>query len=243
MSAAGRPASILLLVAASATAWFALAPLPAAPRAWTVILLVALPAWTLRQAVALRDIDELPRIPVYLSSIFALIVLAGLTAAAAAAAHFERATLGITALPLPSALLWAALTTAGAIAYALLCRALGMRETATTLRLLPRTRADKAGFTALSLAAGLFEEFVYRGFLIAALLVATGSLPLAILLAAAAFGLVHGYQAPGGILRAAILGLVLTVPFVVTGSLVPGVIAHAGYDVIMGVALGDYLRG
>lgn len=239
----GRALAFLFLIAgACAAAWISLDALPGLARAWTVVLLIALPAWTLKQAAALRGIDELPRLPVYLSSIVALAVLAALTAVAAGSAGMLAAELGLVAPALPATLAWAAGTTLACVVYVFVCHALGARETPTTLQLLPRTRPERIGFAALSLAAGVFEEFVYRGFLITALDVGIGSATAAMLVSAAAFGLVHGYQAPGGIARAAVLGMLLTAPYLATGSLLPGVIAHAAYDILLGLVFADRLR-
>lgn len=239
----GRSLAFLVLLAGACTAaWVSLDAVPVFARAWTVILLIALPAWTLRQAAALRGIDELPRLPVYVSSIVALAGLATLTAIAAGSAGMLGAGLGLITAGLPTTLAWAAGTTVACVVYVFVCHALGARETPTTLQLLPRTRPERVGFAALSLAAGVFEEFVYRGFLIAALDLGTGSATAAMLVSAAAFGLVHGYQAPGGIARAAVLGMLLTAPFLATGSLLPGVIAHAAYDILLGLVFADRLR-
>ncbi len=42
-----------------------------------------------------------------------------------------------------------------------------------------------------------------------------------VLLSSAIFGLLHSYQGMNGILRTALIGLVLAVPFLLTGSILP----------------------
>ena len=57
---------------------------------------------------------------------------------------------------------------------------------------------------------------------------------LAVALATVSFGLSHGYKSLVGMLRSALVGLVLAVPVLVTGTLLPSIIAHALMDLIAG---------
>lgn len=88
-----------------------------------------------------------------------------------------------------------------------------------------------AGWTGLLLVglpviAGA-EELLFRGVLIGGLSSGLGwSIPLLIGLSSAVFGLGHGLQGPGGVLVTALLGAVLGVAFVTTGSLAVVVVAH-----------------
>jgi CAAX protease family protein len=137
---------------------------------------------------------------------------------------------------------------AGAAGVTFLRRATGRPESPELVHLVPRTPREKRLFTLMALTAGLTEEFVYRGISISALLTlpalsgARGPL-LASLLAAAAFGLGHGYQEALGMLRAFLLGLLLSVPFLVSGSLLPGMIAHTCVDLTLLFRPGRYLLG
>lgn len=238
-----RTAGILAFLAvASATAWTALHALHPAARVWAVFLLVVLPALAVLQARMLRDVDELPRMPVYLSSMITLAVLATLSVGAAFGAGLPPDRLGLLLPDAGEAVAWTAGTTAAGIGYVFLCKALGVRETPITLHLLPRTPRERAGFAGLSLAAGLCEELIYRGFLFGALMVATWGSAVATLVSAAAFGLVHGYQAPAGVARAAVLGVLLTAPVLATGSLLPAMAAHAAIDLLAGLVFADHLR-
>jgi membrane protease YdiL (CAAX protease family) len=70
---------------------------------------------------------------------------------------------------------------------------------------------------------------------------ATGSIAIALLLSSGAFGVAHAYQRPAGALRATLIGLVLAVPLVIDGSIVPAIIAHAAIDILSGLWLARYL--
>jgi membrane protease YdiL (CAAX protease family) len=106
---------------------------------------------------------------------------------------------------------------------------------------MPKSPRERAWYSALSLAAGLCEELVFRGFLLGVLAIAWGSVAAASLASAAVFGVVHGYQGMAGAVRAAVLGVVLTVPVLVTGSLIPSMVAHFALDMILGLLLADRL--
>ena len=84
---------------------------------------------------------------------------------------------------------------------------------------------------------------MFRGFLIPALHLATGSMAAAVSISVAAFAVTHAYQGVSGVLRVAVLGLILTAPFVLTGSVYPGMIAHTVLDLLAGLVLADWLRG
>lgn len=94
--------------------------------------------------------------------------------------------------------------------------------------LAPETVAGWAGLllVGLPVIAGA-EELLFRGVLIGGLSSGLGwSIPLLVVLSSALFGLGHGLQGPGGVLVTALLGAVLGVAFVATGSLAVVVVAH-----------------
>jgi membrane protease YdiL (CAAX protease family) len=236
-----RAAFLLVLAAAGTAAWLALATLRPIPRIWCVALLVALPAWTLVEAKQLRKAGVLPRLPVYITSAISLVILAVLTAGAAAAGGFTAEMMWLR-IPAPAPLLaWSSGCTVAGVVFVWLCRILGVRESATLAQLLPRSRSERLGFAGLSFIAGTAEEFLYRGFLLSALLSASGSLAAASLLSATAFGIVHGYQAHQGAARAGALGMILTAPVLATGSLLPSMLAHTALDLLLGLVLADRL--
>ena len=58
-----------------------------------------------------------------------------------------------------------------------------------------------------------------------------------LLVAAALFAGMHAYQSWYGAAAAGILGFALSVPFIVSGSIIPSMAAHAGIDLIAGLWL------
>jgi uncharacterized protein len=233
---------LLAVALAAAVVWFASDALPLAPRLLVVFLLTILPVLAMLQVpLAEASPGELPRLGVYLSSSAALWVLAAVTLLAARAGGFTWGLLGVRPLPLSSFLLWTAAATGAALGLVAAGRLLRLQESPLLRQLIPVTRAERAAFVGLSFSAGVCEEFVFRGFLISALFVATESLWLAVLLAAGAFAIVHAYQRPAGAVRAGVLGLVLTLPLLVTGSVFPSMAAHALVDLIAGLWLARWL--
>jgi hypothetical protein len=101
--------------------------------------------------------------------------------------------------------------------------------------LLPRTTREQATFLIVSLTAGTIEEYVMRGFCLLVLVQATGSMVLSFVLVTSSFAAAHGYQGAWATLRTGLLGAVLAVPVVFTGTLLPSMIAHVGTDIIAGM--------
>ena len=135
--------------------------------------------------------------------------------------------------------------TAGGLATVYAFRALsprfGWRETEVVRAIMPVTRAEKGVFVFLSLAAGVFEELVFRGFLPLFLVPWTGSYLAGALPVAVVFGFLHAYQGRHGIARTAVMGAILAVGVVWTGSLWPSIFAHAALDLILGLVLANSL--
>ena len=98
--------------------------------------------------------------------------------------------------------------------------------------ILPVTQEERAWFVLISVTAGICEEVLYRGFLIRYL--SNGpwhfGLWIALAIASISFGLAHGYQGLSGIIGTALLGAVLAVIFVSTGSLWMPMALHAIID-------------
>jgi uncharacterized protein len=236
-----RGLSALVLVAA-AVVWILLDPLPWPARALTTLLLVPLPVLLLLQA---RLIDQIPadteRESVYVSSAFSVWLLAALAMLTARYSDLTRADLGLVALPPGPLLLAAGLTVLGGLAIMALGRVLHLPESALVDYLIPRSGSEKIAFAGLSISAGIAEELVFRSFLIAALLAASGSIGVAAAVSVAAFAISHAYQGWTGVVRVAVLGLTLTAPLIITGSVYPSMIAHAILDLLAGLVLADWL--
>lgn len=103
-----------------------------------------------------------------------------------------------------------------------------------SLKIMPRNDRELGFFLLVSLSAGIWEELLYRGFLIwffAPWLGPIGSAALATLI----FGLGHAYQGWRGILRTAALGAVFAAAYIVTGSLWWLIATHALVDIFGGL--------
>ena len=96
--------------------------------------------------------------------------------------------------------------------------------------LLPRNRAEVKWGALLSINAGLMEELLFRLALPALVFGVIGSAPLAFLLVAVFFGLLHAYQGRVGAITAAVLGLVFTLVYILSGSIVVPIVVHMLFD-------------
>jgi CAAX protease family protein len=108
-------------------------------------------------------------------------------------------------------------------------------------RILPQSRMELIPFFALAVTAGVCEEFLYRGFAMAAFL--RWGLPvwIAVVASSLLFGLAHLYQGKGGLAATTILGLLFGATRIVVVSLMPVICWHIGVDMIAGVAGPKYL--
>jgi len=104
------------------------------------------------------------------------------------------------------------------------------RQIAPLRYFLPHSPEEDRGFFWLSVSAGICEEIVFRGFLIAYFAAYAGLWP-GVALSTLAFGLAHAYQGPSGILKTGLAGGVAALLFVGTGWLLAPVLAHSGVDV------------
>jgi membrane protease YdiL (CAAX protease family) len=223
--------------------WIALDGLVWPARAFTTFLLGPLPALLLVQArLSERIPEEAGRQEVYLSSAVSIIVLAAVAMVAARSGGLTRIDLRLVSLAPGPLLAAAGLTTAAGVALMALGRFLDVPEPPLVDFLVPRTGSERIAFAGLSLTAGIGEELVFRSFLIGALLQTGASVTTAVAISVVAFALSHAYQGVLGVIRVALLGVVLTGPFLLTGSVYPSVIAHAALDMIAGILLADWLR-
>lgn len=100
---------------------------------------------------------------------------------------------------------------------------------------LPRNAREYRWFMILSVTAGVCEELLYRGFL-TWLAAAYVGLIAAVLLVSVAFGFGHAYQGWKGVVKTAVVGLVMSGIVIVGGSLLPAMVVHALADIAGGVA-------
>jgi membrane protease YdiL (CAAX protease family) len=106
--------------------------------------------------------------------------------------------------------------------------------------LLPANRREFIYFVCLSITAGLTEELLYRGFLIYAF-GAYVNIPVAAVLSSAFFGLGHGYQGISGMMKTTLLGLVMALLYLGSGTLLLPMVLHACLD-IQGGTIGFQLK-
>ena len=127
------------------------------------------------------------------------------------------------------------------ILTALVWSSLKLRPKAEKLRLrlkdsvgvlLPDTNRERPWFGAISVGAGISEEFVFRGFLLYYFTVYLPHLNTfeKALLTSLCFGLGHIYQGWKGAIGTGVLGLILAGLYLMSGSLLLPVLVHAAID-------------
>lgn len=114
-------------------------------------------------------------------------------------------------------------------------RRLNQPPSPIVMSLLPRTSNERTVFFLLCLLVGLVEEFLFRGFAFFVLSGIAGSALIAASIVTISFALQHGVQDTVGIFRALVLGVLLLIPVLITGSLLPSIVAHAVVDVFSGL--------
>ena len=109
--------------------------------------------------------------------------------------------------------------------------------------ILPVSRSERNWFVfGLSTSAGICEELLFRGFLLA-YLSNYMSMPIAVLLSSLLFGLGHLYQGWQGVLRTAVMGLIFAGIYLWSGSLFIVIALHFAVDAYSGqLHYGAYLK-
>lgn len=112
--------------------------------------------------------------------------------------------------------------------------------------ILPRNRQELVLGGLLSINAGIVEELLFRLALPALLFATTGNVIVAVVLSLLLFGLMHSYQGLTGIIVTTVLGAVFMAIYVLTGSILITIIAHALLDlrslVLIPMAIGGVHR-
>lgn len=115
------------------------------------------------------------------------------------------------------------------------------RIRALAAKIFPHSDKEALVFCGLAVTAGICEEFLYRGFVFAALshmAVPTWGI---LLISSVMFGLAHAYQGRGGVIGTLLLGTVFGLVRILYDSLVPIVFWHAAVDIVAGFAGKRYL--
>lgn len=103
-------------------------------------------------------------------------------------------------------------------------------------KLMPQKLSESPAFVGLSLTAAVCEEFLYRGFALAVLANAAGSLLVGAVASSVFFSLAHLYQGRRGLAGTFLVGLLFAGVRIWTGSLVPSIAAHLVADLVAGFA-------
>ncbi|MDE3155710.1 MAG: CPBP family intramembrane metalloprotease [Acidobacteriota bacterium] len=212
---------------------------------WTVVVLGGVPLQSLTTRRTL-ELHRPPRLYIYGSTAVALAILGILTLFVDREGTRPGLARLWTVQRRESTLAWTAGTLAAclllALAFLLWQKVRGQRADATLVSVLPGTVLEHNVFVAISLLAGLVEEYVYRGFCLAFLIESTGSRWTAVALVTVGFGLAHIYQGRAATLKTAAIGAVLAVPVLATGALLPSILAHAAFDILAGFSMKPLLK-
>jgi len=111
----------------------------------------------------------------------------------------------------------------------------GPEHAASIQAFLPRRGVEILLWVAVSVSAGICEEVVFRGYFQRQFEAFTRSKWIALFLQAALFGISHGYQGVEACVKIAIFGALYGLLALWRGSLRPGIIAHAGSDILSGI--------
>jgi uncharacterized protein len=110
-----------------------------------------------------------------------------------------------------------------------------------TERVLPASAIEYGPYAALAITAGVCEEFLYRGFAMAALSRAGWMAWMVVAVTSVLFGLAHTYQGRSGILGTTLMGVVFGVSRIWLQGLAAVMVWHATVDLVAGIAAPKYL--
>jgi len=101
--------------------------------------------------------------------------------------------------------------------------------------LLPQTQLEAVLWIFTSLTAGICEEIIFRGYLHRQFCAWVGSIPVGVLLSAAAFGAGHLYQGGKQAIVIGVYGVLFGILAETRKSLRPGIMVHAWHDSFSGL--------
>ncbi|HEV1995924.1 MAG TPA: CPBP family intramembrane glutamic endopeptidase [Candidatus Acidoferrum sp.] len=114
-------------------------------------------------------------------------------------------------------------------------RRLGPDHAASIQTLLPRHALEILLWIAVSISAGICEEFVFRGYFQKQFEAFTHRKWIALFLQSVLFGISHGYQGIEACVKIAIFGSLYGLLALWRKSLRPGMMAHAWSDILSGI--------
>ncbi len=208
-------------------------------------LIELLPVFAVVQVDLARDL-MVERVQAYLTS-SVMILFLGLSSLVLGSRLVGLEGMGLRIEPsqVPVAILWGGATFALGIAslwfFLILRKRCGWSESRLVRELMPVTRREKVWYAGLSFCAGFGEELAYRAYAIPALIVAGGSASAAVALTSVAFAVLHSYQGVLGVVRTGVMGVIMGMVFLHTGSVWPAIVAHVLIDLAVGFVLADRL--
>lgn len=210
---------------------------------FSVFLIVGVPLLSWRSARP-EELAGIPKTALYLSAVVSQWVLAGIGLLVVFIAWPSWSFVYFHPVAWSAFFKWSILLALGSIAgllFFLLLEKHGWwpEESEMVNLLMPETRREKLwAFLAMAPTAGLCEEFLYRGFLLAEATTWFHSVLWGVVVSSVAFGLAHSYQSLNGMVRAGLLGALLAWPVVQLGSLYPSMAAHFMIDAVALLWLG-----
>jgi membrane protease YdiL (CAAX protease family) len=204
----------------------------------------------LKQLLAKPRVESHERISLYLSTILFQWIAVGIAGWRAWAHGYTRPELGLSTGPnllrtiiagIVGTILLASLHWMNFRRMGRLLDKLPPRVQAMATRILPQSARERLPFSALAITAGCCEEFLYRGFAMAAFSRAGFPIWASVVISSVLFGAAHLYQGRGGLIGTGILGLLFGAFRAYTGSLLPVAAWHAAVDIVAGIAGPIYL--
>ncbi|MGI8771757.1 MAG: CPBP family intramembrane glutamic endopeptidase [Acidobacteriaceae bacterium] len=108
--------------------------------------------------------------------------------------------------------------------------------------LAPTSGLEVVLWIAMSITAGMVEEFIFRGYLQQQFGVLTRNAWAGLICSALMFGVAHGYEGLPGMLLITVYGGLFGVLARIRGNLRPGMMAHAWHDAVSGLALAYFTQ-
>ncbi len=217
--------------------------------AYAVIVLVGLPlfaAFDERQPVDVARVSE-QRPMFYLVGAVFMTILGLVTLGVAAWQGVAPEALRWRVDSTPTVFVWSLAIAAGGLGLYVVVRwfghVAGLRESAISPHLIPRTATEKRGFLLFAGVGAIGAEYVFRGYAMWALTEWTGRPWVALVLVAISFGLSQGVRQVLSVLRGTLASILLAVAVLWTDSLFPAIVGHFWINAAIGLGAWKYIHG
>jgi len=211
--------------------------------AFSLLLIAGVPLLSWRSARP-EQLQGIPKTALYFSAVLSQWVLAAIGALVVFVAWPGWSDIGLAPVAASVFLEWTlllVLVSVAGLGFILLLEQRGWwpKEPEMVRLLMPATGREMLwAVLGLATTAGLCEEFLYRGLLLAEAAARFHSMAWGVVVSSVAFGLAHSYQGLNGMVRAGLLGALLAWPVVCLGSLYPSMAAHFLIDAVALLWLG-----